>query len=181
MNHNYTAINKNVKIRQVTCEDLEKLRLWRNDKKNTKYLSDIPLITSDMQKKWFENYLNNENEIIFAIEEIVELNTLVGSMALYNFEESSAEFGKILIGESNAHGKKIGQNSIEAILEFAFFILNLSYVFLHVYAENTPAIKVYKNVGFQEEERYNTKNGKEILMTINKVDYSKVRGRNNGT
>lgn len=148
MNHSYSIRNKNVFLRPLEKNDIEKLREWRNDKKNSKFLRQIPYITEDAQKRWFENYLNNEDEICFAIEECEQLNRIVGSLSLYNFCGDTAEFGKILIGDEEAHGKKVGYNATVAALKIAFEVIKLKRVVLEVYEDNVAAKTIYEQAGF---------------------------------
>lgn len=166
MNHEYTAHYGNVTIRPLLAEDIELLRQWRNDKDNSKYLRQIPYITQEMQKKWFENYLQNNDEICFAIIEAQTLNRVVGSLSLYNFSDKSAEFGKILIGDVEAHGKGVGYNAIHAVLDIAFNELGLEKVFLHVYDNNKVAVHLYDKVGFKTVSSKNVQGMKENYMEI---------------
>ena len=159
MVHNYQQKYENVLIKQISEDDLEHLRVWRNDSQNTKYLRRIPYITSDMQRSWFQSYLVNKDEMIFVIEETEVINGVVGSMSLYNFVDGVAEFGKFLIGEPNAHGKSVGVNALEALKAVARDKLNLIKLYLHVYSDNEVAIKVYKDAGFDITNRRVTKSG----------------------
>lgn len=159
MKHNYQQKYKNVFIRQLVEEDMEYLRVWRNDPNNARFLRKIPYITSDMQQNWFQAYLADNDEMTFAIEETNVIKGIVGSMALYNFANDEAEFGKILIGDPNAHGKSVGVNALEAIKMIAKDKLNLSKLYLHVYSENEAAVKVYKKAGFKIESKHVAENG----------------------
>lgn len=171
MKHHYTKVYKNIEIRPLKESDLEYLRNWRNNPANTRYLSQIPFITEKMQSAWYEKNLLGEDEITFAIDEINILHRMVGSMSLYNFNNGRAEFGKILIGDKEAHGKRVGCHSIKALLNVAFNELNLQCIYLHVFENNIVAKKVYEQVGFYETESHDTKNGIEITMIITKKDF----------
>ena len=148
MKHNYSLKKENILLRPLRKDDIEMLRIWRNNPDNSKYLRQIGYIDKESQEKWFENYLNNNDEIAFAIEECNELNRIVGSCSLYNFNNSSAEFGKILIGDEEAHGKKVGLNAVKAAVEIGFNELKLNQITLEVNAKNKPAIKTYESAGF---------------------------------
>ena len=171
MDHTYELLYKNVYICPLKRENIEKLRNWRNDASNTKYLRKIPYITKQMQSEWFETYLSNKNEIVFEIHEKNDLNRMVGSLSLYNFRDNSVEFGKILIGDKEAHGKRVGQNALIASLIVAFKSLNVSMIHLDVFPDNIPAKCIYERVGFSViGERAN--NGmNELYMEISKKDF----------
>ena len=68
MNHNYYAQYDNVRIRPLKCEDIEALRIWRNKKDETRYLRDIGHVSSEMQRKWFDEYQLDDTQIVLKHE-----------------------------------------------------------------------------------------------------------------
>lgn len=172
MKHNYEMEKVNVRVRPLEEKDIECLRLWRNNPQNCKYLRKIPYITEEQQKSWFKNYLTDCDEMTFAIDEISELHELVGSASLYNIKEDEVEFGKILIGNECAHGKKVGLNATKAILEIAFTKLSVNNVVLKCYTENQPALHIYHAAGFEVvEQRMTAESRMEYKMRITKKKY----------
>ena len=159
MDHSYSAAFDNVELRPLRKDDIEFLRNWRNDPINTRFLSKLPFITPEMQKKWFESYLSNDDEIIFAIVENQKLNRIVGSFSLYNFGENDVEFGKFLIGDAEAHGRNIGYNTLTAMNNIVFDHMNMETIKLHVFKDNLPAVKIYTKAGFKTVSEYTAENG----------------------
>jgi len=161
---------ENVLIRPLFLEEIESLRSWRNNSENTKYLKQIPYITSEMQLKWYENDLMDQNCMTFAIIETEKLYRIVGSLAIYNFKQDQVEIGKILLGDSEAHGLSVGTNAFKAAVKVAFDVLGKGKVVLHVFSDNIPAVKSYKKAGFiiEEERVINGKN--EYLMSTYKSE-----------
>lgn len=149
MKHNYYANYKNVRLRPLAWDDIEQLRIWRNDSSKTQYLRKLKMITPEMQAKWYENYLDNQDEVIFAIVETEELNRIVGSVALYNFNGSEAEVGKIQIGDEEAHGKGFGKVSLVMAMLIGFRKLGLSKIVGAVHRDNIAAHKNDMQIGFQ--------------------------------
>ena len=167
MDHEYQIEYKNVQLRPLSKSDIDDLRQWRNNSKNSLYLKKIPYITTEKQNEWFKQYLENKDEICFAIIDIQSQHRLVGSLSLYNFTKETCEFGKILIGDSEAHGKKIGANATIAAIKIAFEMLGLNKVELHVYSNNSKAINVYHRAGFRiVSECRNNEGGSEYTMSI---------------
>lgn len=175
MEHSFTAKFKNVTISPISENDIEFLRVWRNNADNTKFLRKIPYITSEMQKEWFAKYLENKDEIFFSIIENNILNRCVGSAALYDFTENSAEFGKFLIGDSEAHGKNVGYHTMIAILSIAFEELRLKNVTLTVYSANKRALHIYEKVGFQVSNIHFRNNMEEYTMIIDHERFYKLK------
>ena len=178
MEHAYQIDYENVTLRPLIKDDLESLRVWRNNPDNTVYLRKIPIITSEMQTAWFERYLQNSNELCFAIEEKITLARMVGSVSLYDFEIDSCYLGKILIGDPEAHGKKVGLNAIKAALKIAYEQLRMKRVKLHVYADNKVALRIYQNAGFIIIDEHITDDGMREFTMIKEMEDSGMHNMN---
>lgn len=170
MRHNIIYKYENVRIRPLEIADIEKIRVWRNNPKNTKYLKKIPFITSEMQLEWYQKVQDNPDEMVFAIDQYEGDYYFVGSFSLYNFSTNKAEFGKFLIGDENSHGKNIGCNSVKAASEITFNQLKKNILFLHVFTDNLPAIRCYKKAGFLVAEEHLINGQKEYTMVLNKME-----------
>lgn len=172
MVHKYKLEYRNVVIRQLERTDIEPLRIWRNDQTNATFLRKMEEISPTQQLKWYESYLKNKQEIIFAIDEVEKRKELVGSASLYNLHSDCAEFGRFLIGRKDAHGEKIGLNALNAILNIAFVQLNLSKVILHCFEQNKAAFHIYSEVGFNVVKEYECRDlGIEYEMVLLKENY----------
>ena len=171
MKHNYKTTFKNIQLRPLDAGDIELLRSWRNNPENTRFLSKIPFITKEMQDEWFKRYLNNIDEICFAIYEVNELHRCVGSLSLHDFNDDSCFLGHVLIGDKEAHGKKIGVNASIAATNIAFDLLGVNTVKLTVFSENIAAFKVYQQAGFQITDVHKHASGdEEYTMTLCRKD-----------
>ena len=149
MIHNYYLKYKNIELRPLDEEHIENLRVWRNDKEQTKYLRQIGEISPEMQKNWFENYKTDKDIIAFAIYETETLKRMVGSVSLYNFRDNVVEIGKIQVGDKDAQGKGIGRISFVMLLKLAFESFNMNKVVATVNVDNAPARKSYFRIGFK--------------------------------
>lgn len=167
MRHNYAIFYQNIYLRPLCKEDIEYLRMWRNNPENTRYLRSISYITPQMQESWYDAYLHNEDEIIFGIVETKTLKRLIGSLSFYHFQGVQAEFGKILIGAPEAHGKKAGLHATIAALKIGFETLGLKRIVLDVYEENGAAVHIYKEAGFRVVDSKFSKEGwLELTMEV---------------
>ena len=167
MDHNYEYSFKNVHLRPLNKYDIEILRGWRNNPENNSYLSKSPQISKEMQEKWFDSYLENQDEMLFAIEEDRDLNRFVGCLGLYQFEGDKCLFGKLLLGDKDVHGRRVGLNATIAATKIAFEFLYVKQVDLFVYPDNKAARVIYQQAGFCVKDIHFDKNGKEELtMTL---------------
>lgn len=177
MNHKYYAKYKNILLRPLCHDDIENLRVWRNDMHATRFLRQIGYITHEMQEKWFQNYLNNQSEITFAIVETEELNRIVGSVSLYDIFGNQAEFGKIQIGDKQAHGKGIGRVSMVMALAIGFDKLGLKKIIGCVHQENIAAHSNDIKIGFKIMGKQNSAVGG--VEDIIEIDRETLYGVNN--
>jgi RimJ/RimL family protein N-acetyltransferase len=128
--------------------------VWRNEAENSKFLRNVGTISSEMQVKWYNDYLNEKNYFIFAIFECEKLNRIIGSVALYNFRNNTAEIGKIQIGDKAAHGIGAGKISLVIACKIGFELLKLKLIDGHVHKENIAAYKNDISIGFQVVEEH---------------------------
>lgn len=173
MEHNYSAKLGNILIRQLDASDLELLREWRNNQDNSKFLRDLGYITEEMQKEWYKNYLKDESELIFAIEDQGEINSVVGSLALYMWdrEAGTCEIGKIQIGDIRAHGKGIGRRTLVMAMKIAFQKLNINKILASVHPDNVQAYHNDMKIGFKVVgETPSIAGGNELLLEMYEDD-----------
>jgi len=169
MKHGITATYKNVRLRPLEIDDIENLRRWRNDPNNTRFLTTLPYITEDMQKKWYEGYLQEQGYFVFAIDETDVLCRLVGSIALYNISDTCCEYGRFMIGDPGAKGKKVGLNSLLLCVHTAFEKLGVQRCIASVHEENISARKIDERAGFSVYGRHPfVKGGDELEIEVDK-------------
>jgi len=179
MKHEFEISYRNVHLRPLEESDIETLRNWRNDPGNSQYLSKKPRITKEMQFEWYRKYLSDKNEILFAIEENRFLNRFVGCLGLYDFSGDECFFGKLLLGDEEAHGTRVGLNATIAAVQIAISELNIKNIFLYVYPENRPARSIYEQAGFIVCGFHEDKNGKEeLLMSFSAREKKEVHNMN---
>lgn len=174
MKHSNNITYKNVLLRPLEEFDIEFLRQWRNNPSNNQYLNRIPYITPEVQKKWFYGYINNDDEMTFAIIENHELNRIVGSLSLYHFKTDECLFGKILIGDDEAHGRKIGLNATIAATRIAFEQLHLNRIMLYVYVDNFVAYNIYLKAGFKVVDEHIDESGQKEYTMIKENEGDKL-------
>lgn len=149
MKHNYSAAYANVLLRPLIAEDIEKLRVWRNNTQQTRFLRPVGHITPQMQQNWFDSYLEDPDMVVFAIVENSRLNRMVGSLALYSFHGDEAEIGKIQIGDPEAAGHGLGKISLVLAMWIGFQKMGLKKIVASVHQENIAAHKTDMKIGFR--------------------------------
>jgi UDP-4-amino-4,6-dideoxy-N-acetyl-beta-L-altrosamine N-acetyltransferase len=139
-------------LRPVEQDDLERLVHWRNEPDHwTCFFNKFPLSLAG-QKQWFERLLNDAAQQLFIICTRRD-GSAIGTMGLSNidFANQSAELGNCLIGDSDARGKGYAKAATQLMLKYCFKRLNMNRVYLYVYANNQPAVRLYEQCGFTLE------------------------------
>jgi len=149
MDHRYEMINDNLLLRPLKYNDIEPLRLLRNEQRF--YFSDNNLISKQQQEEWFKAYLAKDDDIMFAITTIDKPEAFCGAIALYHIDYKSkmAEFGRVVIDKTLLAEKGTGTKAIKTVCRFGFETLHLNIIKAVVLKSNLRAIKAEINAGFQ--------------------------------
>ena len=142
---------KDIFLRLLEKEDLPKRVEWFNDPSINKYLvSDLPVSLSKTEQ-WFNKGLFDNTKIHFSISDS-EINKLIGMTGLLqiNNKNSNAQM-YITLGEAAYHGKRLPDQIIPLVLEYAFEELNLNKVYLWTIPINQRGRRVYERNGFKQE------------------------------
>ncbi len=158
MNHNFEMEYKDICVKPLKQDELEKLRLMRNRHREC-FFSDS-LITEEQQINWYEKYLTTPNDYVFSV---FCGDIWIGSTSLYNVSKDSAEFGRIVIEGERAGKKGLGSMTVKAVCLIGFEFLNLKSVYLEVFSDNVRAVNAYKRAGFTEFSR-KFLNGKSVSV-----------------
>lgn len=162
----YYSNNRKLSIRDIIEADIEMIRTWRNQTNIKQYFINTDTINKQQQKKWFIDYLKKAADQMFMVQEHEHFKSVIGTTALYNIDtkKNSAEFGRLMIGHIPAQRKGFGTQATILTCKYAFERLNMSEVYLYVLPHNTPAITLYKKIGFLSISMQDNK----MYMVLNK-------------
>jgi len=165
--HSIYAKYKNVMLRPVMPEEIENLRCWRNDPDNAKYLRPIETITPEMQLAWYERDMQDADRYTFAVEETDYIKQIVGSIALNNFQDDSAESNSVLLGDKRARG--VAPTMMLLALHIAYTYFDCAKVYGTVNTKNIPSIMTNQKVGYEKIGKHEiTWGGEEYDIVITK-------------
>lgn len=140
---------------------------------------DYPTSLEECQT-WLQRSNSNRYQIRLAI---VLDDRIIGDIELdqITWRSGDAEL-RIRIGETALWDKGYGTDAILTLLKYSFFSLNLSRIYLKVYADNLRAIRCYQKAGFKKEGRLTREiegMGKcdIILMRILKREFERKQRR----
>lgn len=171
MNHEYLFEFKRIILKPLKEEDIECLRLLRNQEKQ--YFITNDEISEESQKKWYQSYLNKEDDIMFKIVKREKPEEFIGAIALYDIdlEKRVSEFGRVLVDKMKAPEKGIGKEATLAVCLFGFEVLKLNKIIGEILKSNERIIKVDRRAGFrfvgEQRDVYNIEMTKDTICLDN--------------
>jgi diamine N-acetyltransferase len=145
-----------VHLRPLQEVDADKSWQWRNNHHIWRFTGNRPTkyITAAIERDWLRDALNRSDEVRFAIC-IGEAQDYVGNAQLTSITNYDAEY-HIFIGETISHGKGIGSQVTELVMDYAQNVLGLKSIYLYVHPANISAIRTYEKCRFILSESKNT-------------------------
>jgi RimJ/RimL family protein N-acetyltransferase len=147
-------------LREITAEDSENVVRWRNAENPSRVFFSNLILTVESQHRWFSAYKINPSDFTFIIE---HKGGPVGMVSLYNFQEKTAEFGRLLIGEKEFRRQGFAREATRLLLEYGFKNLGLKEIFARVFEDNKSAVNLYLSLGFGITGREINPEGRPIL------------------
>ena len=171
---------KKVTLRAIEKEDLELMRNMLNDPEMESLVVGWAFpISRYQQEKWYENNINNMNNLRFIIE--TKEDGAIGLITLTEIDwKNRKAINGIKILEKNSRKKGIGIDSLMAIMRYCFDELQLHRLETTRFLDNIASEKLYNKCGWKEEgikRECIYKNGKwrDLVFTgILKSDYLKL-------
>ena len=146
-----------IRLRLLEKTDLPMTLRWRNQDHIRRWFVHSDPISPESHEGWFSEYLERDDDYLFMIEEIRDLRRPVGQISIYKIDwaEKHGEFGRLLIGDSEARGKGIAKEATHLLLHHAFTRWGLERIELEVLSDNAPATTIYRDLGFREVSQLN--------------------------
>ena len=150
---NAMIYGQKIRLRSAEKEDLKTFVRWFNDPHVRQHLTMFRPLSMAQEERWFENLLQQENEVFFVIDIETENHwTPLGTVGLHpiDWKNRSAVFG-ICLGTPDDWGKGYGTDAVRTMLKYCLEELNLNRVELNVFKDNERAIRCYEKSGFRQE------------------------------
>lgn len=174
-------IGERVILRAIEEDDLPNLQRWANDPAIQSLLGGwhFPVSERD-QREWFQQLSVNSTHQRFAIDAIG--HGLVGTANLVSIDwQNRTAFHGMLIGEKQWRGKGLAQDTIKAIMRYAFEELDLYRLDTDIIEYNSESIRVYvdkcgwKREGIRSKWYYRKgRRWDKIIIGITKDDYNMI-------
>lgn len=144
-------VGKKVFLRPVERADASVIAPWFNDERVRRTTTRYRPLSIAAEEKFIEAMGVSETDVFLGIV-LLDSERLVGACGLHHLDARNrhCELG-IVIGEVPQWGRGIASEVTRLLVDYAFGTLNLNRVWLRVFADNTPAIRVYEKSGFKLE------------------------------
>jgi RimJ/RimL family protein N-acetyltransferase len=143
-----------VNLTPLEQEDLEPLRLWRNNPEFRKYFREYREISKDMQLQWYrQKVLGDLGTMMFAVRD-AKTDALLGCCGLcyIHWVHRNADLS-LYIGWNNAYIDDVGyaEESCRLLFRYAFRELGLEKIWTEIYEFDEPKSKLYAKLGFRQD------------------------------
>ena len=146
-------VTKHLCLRQCTIEDITPGYI------NALNDPEVIGLTEARHRKWDENSVRHyvEESNMQGVSQLIgiflkESSRHIGNIRLFNFSEvhKHAELG-IMIWDKTQWSKGYGAESLNAVCDYAFNILNLHKIYADYYSVNAASARLFDKAGFKIE------------------------------
>jgi diamine N-acetyltransferase len=152
-------------LRAIEETDLPLMASWRSKPEIYEYFYEYLPISTRQQKNWYERQLSDSSEINLIVAQ--PSGEAIGTVSIYHIDRRSrkAEWGRLLIGNTDWRSGGIGSEIEALVLEYCFEHLNLHKLYCEVVSENESVVALHKKFGFSVDgilRQHAFKNGQYI-------------------
>lgn len=143
---------KDIALKDLTIDEIELVRTWRNSKEVAPYMYNENYITQEQQIKWFEKISSETNSKYWIIE--FEGRKL-GVASITGIDQIlSSCYWAFYLGDLSVRGAGIGAKIEYNVIEYVFTELKLNKLRCEVFVSNDKVIKMHEKFGFRREAYY---------------------------
>lgn len=135
-----------IEMRLLRSEQLEFLRLLRNDYRVRRWLNTQDEISCEQQRRWFSTYMEDLDWLIFIASDQAT-GEMVGYGQLKCSDQDAVELGCAVKPEMWDEG--YGTAIVQWLTSYVDQKLSVACIWLQVHADNDAALALYKHCGFE--------------------------------
>ncbi|MBO2677266.1 spermidine N1-acetyltransferase [Shewanella algae] len=138
-----------IRLRALERTDLRFIHQLNNNRIIMAYWFEEPYESFDELEELYNKHIHDKTERRFIAENAQQQTIGLVELVEINDIHRNAEFQIIIAPEFQGRG--YARAMVNKALNYAFTILNLYKVYLHVALENDKALQLYQKCGFKEE------------------------------
>ena len=135
-----------IEVKPFTENDFETFKSWIHNEEELFQFAG-PIFSYPLTKEQLVNYIKMTDKRPLKVV-LNSTNQTIGHCEL-NFENGNNRLSRILVGNKELRGQKIGEQIVIKMVDLLFQDQNINEVDLNVFDWNKGAIKCYEKVGFK--------------------------------
>ena len=156
-------------LRALEKSDLLFLHKLVNNVRSTNYYFEEPFDTRRELEDLYEKHIHNQTERRFVVEEM-ETATSIGVLSLIEIDEINRRCELDMLLDEQFSNPRYSKTALVLGLKYAFDILNLFKVYIHLLPDNRAGVEIYRAAGFKRECRLK----KEVFINGYYVDVDRM-------
>ena len=142
--------NKKLELKKITKNDLKIIVKWRNDPSIMKYNRQYILLNMDHEDKWFHSISQRDSKRKMFVFKYGK--DIIGVGGLINLDKKNRNADvAIILGETKMHGKGLGTQALELLVDFGFNKLKLHRIGAEIFEYNKISLKLFQKLNFNKE------------------------------
>ena len=139
-------------LHALRLEDLEQLRLWRNDEELRARCRQLGLLTEADQERWWQRITAaGRTDFMFGVHAGAQLIGCVG-LCHWSPRDRTAEVS-FYIGHAGARRQGHAERALRLLHAYGFDELGLTRIWAEAYEFNVPGIRLLRKLGYVDEGR----------------------------
>ena len=147
-----------IKLKPFTENDFDILKSWIHSEEELIQFAG-PIFSYPLTNEQLRNYIKMPDKVPLKVV-LNSTKETIGHCEL-NFENGNNRLSRILVGNKELRGQKIGEQIVRNMVDLLFLDQTINEVDLNVFDWNKGAIKCYEKVGFKINQNNSDK------MTVN--------------
>lgn len=141
--------DKIINLAPIELEDIEVIRMWRNNPNIQKYLREYRLFSKSQKKEWYSNMIKDNRFEMFLIKDNKTSEPVgVCGLTYIDWVNRHADVHLYVGKDETWIDDKYCPKALKMILDYAFGTLNLNKVWAEIYEIDNKKIEFFKNNGF---------------------------------
>ena len=176
--NNPFRVGNAIYLRPLEKADAATIVPWLNDPDVVRTTLRYLPCNLNAEEQFIDQLYKGDDAVVLGIA-VQESDELIGITGIDQIDHRSrhGRFG-IIIGVKDAWNKGYGTETTRLMVRYAFDVVNLNRVWLHVHEHNIGAIRAYEKAGFRVEGRLRQENYLDgqyhdtIVMAILRQDWT---------
>jgi UDP-4-amino-4,6-dideoxy-N-acetyl-beta-L-altrosamine N-acetyltransferase len=138
-----------IEIKQVSPQDKDRLRAWRNDPDVRQFMYTTHEISAEEHERWFERQLELDDRIAWTI--LMDGDPVGAAFVSDVDRENRRAYWAFYLADARTRGRGVGSAVEVLVCNYAFDVLGLHKLCCEVLSFNAAVIAMHQKFGFQPQ------------------------------